>query len=119
MLWCIKRALETDKQVAETASANAEKAAKSRSRSKGKSKELPKTVEGDELVAAIINDLLRAQSQGEIEDQIFSMMVSPDIACSIALHSFLIIDVCAFRGNQNLIRVCDHILETYRIAKSK
>jgi hypothetical protein len=89
MLWCIKRALETDKQVAETTRANAEKAAKSRSRSKGKSKESPKTVEGDELVASIINDLLRAQSQGEIEDQIFSIMVSPAIGCSIAFHPFL------------------------------
>ena len=98
MLWCIKRALETDKQVAETARANAEKAAKSRSRSKGKSKELPKTVEGDELVASIINDLLRAQSQGEIEDQIFSMMVSPAIGCSIAFQSFLMVFVAHSGG---------------------
>jgi hypothetical protein len=75
MLWCIKRAAEADKTAAETSRADAEKA-KSRSRSKGKTKELPTTVEGDEMVAAIINDLLKAQSQGEIEDQIFSVMVS-------------------------------------------
>jgi hypothetical protein len=60
MMWCIKRAMAKEKKPSKE------------SEKTGKSSTVEHTAEGDEMVASIMQELLRVQAAGDIEDSIFS-----------------------------------------------
>lgn len=69
VLWCLKRAMDADHATSQDIQKRDERR---RLKGKGKAKELPTTRQGDELVAAIMNDVLRGAAKGEIEDSIYA-----------------------------------------------